>query len=51
MNTALAEEMKDIHALSISKALTPKQWSDQQPAVAEKASEPAVQEQPAAAVA
>lgn len=50
VNTALTEEMKDIHALSISKALTPKQWSDQQPAVAQKASEPAVPEQPVAAV-
>jgi stress-induced morphogen len=50
VNTALTEEMKDIHALSISKALTPKQWSDQQPAVVQKASEPEVQEQPAAAV-
>lgn len=56
VNTALSEEMKDIHALSISKALTPKQWSDQQPAAAPapKAPEPVaaapVPEQPAAAV-
>ncbi|KAF9624861.1 hypothetical protein IFM89_015415 [Coptis chinensis] len=27
VNTALAEEMKDIHALSIKKALTPAQWN------------------------
>lgn len=56
VNTALSEEMKDIHALSISKALTPKQWGDQQPAAAApapKAPEPVaapVPEQPAAAV-
>jgi stress-induced morphogen len=26
VNTALAEQMKEIHALSIKKALTPAQW-------------------------
>ncbi|PON44964.1 BolA-like [Parasponia andersonii] len=30
VNTALEEEMKDIHALSIKKALTPEQWKQQQ---------------------
>ncbi|XP_059624434.1 protein BOLA2-like [Cornus florida] len=30
VNTALTEEMKDIHALSIKKALTPEQWKKQQ---------------------
>ncbi|KAF6163649.1 hypothetical protein GIB67_036109 [Kingdonia uniflora] len=30
VNTALAEEMKDIHALSIKKAVTPTQWQQQQ---------------------
>ncbi|KAJ0454470.1 putative BolA protein [Helianthus annuus] len=30
VNGALAEEMKDIHALSITKALTPDQWNKQQ---------------------
>ncbi|XP_062097029.1 protein BOLA2 isoform X1 [Humulus lupulus] len=30
VNSALAEEMKDIHALSIKKALTPEQWKQQQ---------------------
>ncbi|KAI3747462.1 hypothetical protein L6452_09919 [Arctium lappa] len=30
VNGALAEEMKDIHALSISKAMTPDQWKKQQ---------------------
>ncbi|XP_030499523.1 protein BOLA2 [Cannabis sativa] len=30
VNGALAEEMKDIHALSIKKALTPEQWKQQQ---------------------
>ncbi|XP_043718516.1 protein BOLA2 [Telopea speciosissima] len=30
VNTALAEEMKQIHALSIKKALTPAQWKQQQ---------------------
>lgn len=30
VNSALAEEMKDIHALSITKALTPDQWKQQQ---------------------
>ncbi|KAJ7300249.1 hypothetical protein O6H91_Y027300 [Diphasiastrum complanatum] len=34
VNTALAEELKQIHALSISKALTPQQWKDQQPSPA-----------------
>ncbi|KAL5724079.1 BolA-like protein 2 [Ranunculus cassubicifolius] len=29
VNAALAEEMKEIHALSIAKALTPSQWKDQ----------------------
>ncbi|KAL3695726.1 hypothetical protein R1sor_009802 [Riccia sorocarpa] len=29
VNTALAEEIKDIHALSIRKALTPEQWEEQ----------------------
>ncbi|EFJ15866.1 hypothetical protein SELMODRAFT_143426 [Selaginella moellendorffii] len=32
VNAALAEELKDIHALSIRKALTPKQWEEQHPA-------------------
>ncbi|KAJ7528818.1 hypothetical protein O6H91_15G022200 [Diphasiastrum complanatum] len=31
VNTALTEELKQIHALSISKALTPQQWQDQHP--------------------
>lgn len=30
VNGALAEEMKDIHALSITKAMTPDQWKKQQ---------------------
>lgn len=30
VNAALSEEMKDIHALSIKKALTPAQWKPQQ---------------------
>ncbi|GAQ91976.1 hypothetical protein KFL_008950040 [Klebsormidium nitens] len=30
VNAALAEELKSIHALSIKKALTPQEWSDQQ---------------------
>ncbi|KAL8211309.1 hypothetical protein R6Q57_005746 [Mikania cordata] len=30
VNGALVEEMKDIHALSITKALTPDQWNKQQ---------------------
>ncbi|KAG9151724.1 hypothetical protein Leryth_002010 [Lithospermum erythrorhizon] len=30
VNAALAEEMKEIHALSIPKALTPEQWKQQQ---------------------
>ncbi|KAE9466109.1 hypothetical protein RHGRI_022293 [Rhododendron griersonianum] len=30
VNTALAEEMKEIHALSITKAVTPEQWKQQQ---------------------
>ncbi|XWS33206.1 hypothetical protein CRYUN_Cryun22dG0060800 [Craigia yunnanensis] len=30
VNTALEEEMKQIHALSIKKALTPEQWKQQQ---------------------
>ncbi|XP_051140495.1 protein BOLA2 [Andrographis paniculata] len=30
VNTALAEEMKQIHALSITKALTPEQWKQQE---------------------
>ncbi|KAL7192517.1 hypothetical protein ACSBR2_024365 [Camellia fascicularis] len=30
VNAALAEEMKEIHALSIKKALTPEQWKQQQ---------------------
>lgn len=50
VNTALAEEMKSIHALSISKALTPKQWNDQQPAEEQKAPAAEVQEHPATAV-
>ncbi|KAI3921903.1 hypothetical protein MKX01_005592 [Papaver californicum] len=29
VNTALTEEMKEIHALSIKKALTPAQWNQQ----------------------
>lgn len=33
VNSALEEEMKQIHALSIKKALTPEQWKQQ---VAEK---------------
>ncbi|XP_042518528.1 protein BOLA2 [Macadamia integrifolia] len=32
VNTALAEEMKNIHALSIKKSLTPAQWKQQQEA-------------------
>lgn len=55
VNTALTEELKDIHALSISKALTPQQWSDQKsspPAVKEQlAHQPGAVEQPAAATA
>ncbi|CAM6100276.1 unnamed protein product [Calypogeia fissa] len=31
VNAALAEEMKEIHALSIRKALTPEQWKSQNP--------------------
>lgn len=30
VNTALADELKSIHALSIRKALTPQQWNEQQ---------------------
>lgn len=30
VNSALTEEMKEIHALSITKALTPEQWNQQQ---------------------
>lgn len=30
VNAALQEEMKEIHALSIKKALTPAQWKPQQ---------------------
>ncbi|XP_059307923.1 protein BOLA2 [Lycium ferocissimum] len=30
VNGALAEEMKEIHALSITKAVTPEQWKQQQ---------------------
>lgn len=30
VNAALAEEMKEIHALSITKAVTPEQWKQQQ---------------------
>ncbi|XAR62323.1 hypothetical protein NMG60_11017046 [Bertholletia excelsa] len=30
VNAALAEEMKEIHALSIKKAITPQQWKQQQ---------------------
>lgn len=30
VNSALTEEMKEIHALSITKALTPEQWKQQQ---------------------
>ncbi|XP_070030798.1 protein BOLA2 isoform X1 [Nicotiana sylvestris] len=30
VNGALAEEMKEIHALSITKAATPEQWKQQQ---------------------
>lgn len=29
VNTALAEEMKEIHALSVKKALTPQQWQEE----------------------
>ncbi|GMI99377.1 homolog of E.coli BolA 2, BolA3 [Hibiscus trionum] len=32
VNAALEEEMKEIHALSIKKALTPEQWKQQQEA-------------------
>ncbi|TYH79315.1 hypothetical protein ES332_D03G055700v1 [Gossypium tomentosum] len=32
VNAALEEEMKQIHALSIKKALTPEQWKQQQEA-------------------
>ncbi|KAK8586713.1 hypothetical protein V6N13_085737 [Hibiscus sabdariffa] len=32
VNAALEEEMKEIHALSIRKALTPEQWKQQQEA-------------------
>ncbi|XP_028798105.1 protein BOLA2 [Neltuma alba] len=30
VNAALGEEMKEIHALSIKKAVTPEQWKQQQ---------------------
>ncbi|CAI9109062.1 OLC1v1008799C1 [Oldenlandia corymbosa var. corymbosa] len=30
VNAALAEELKEIHALSITKAVTPSQWEQQQ---------------------
>lgn len=30
VNAALAQEMKEIHALSIKKVLTPNQWNEQQ---------------------
>jgi len=30
VNAALETEMKEIHALSIKKALTPEQWKQQQ---------------------
>lgn len=29
INAALQEEMKEIHALSIQKAMTPEQWKQQ----------------------
>ncbi|KAH7277210.1 hypothetical protein KP509_39G039700 [Ceratopteris richardii] len=29
VNAALADEMKEIHALSVTKALTPQQWQEQ----------------------
>ncbi|CAL0330016.1 unnamed protein product [Lupinus luteus] len=32
VNAALEEEMKEIHALSIKKAVTPEQWKQQQQA-------------------
>lgn len=39
VNSALEEQMKDIHALSIKKALTPAQWQPQdEPKEAESAS-------------
>ncbi|CAN1288095.1 Protein BOLA2 [Linum perenne] len=34
VNGALAEEMKEIHALSIKKASTPEQWKQQQESAA-----------------
>jgi acid stress-induced BolA-like protein IbaG/YrbA len=30
VNAALEEEMKEIHALSVKKAVTPEQWKKQQ---------------------
>lgn len=30
VNTALEDEMKQIHALSVKKAVTPEQWKQQQ---------------------
>ncbi|XP_010241713.1 PREDICTED: protein BOLA2 [Nelumbo nucifera] len=33
INSALAEEMQHIHALSIKKALTPTQWKQQQESI------------------
>lgn len=36
VNAALEEEMKEIHALSIKKAVTPEQWKQQQQQETEK---------------
>ncbi|KAK3411495.1 protein BOLA2 [Eucalyptus grandis] len=36
VNAALEEEMKEIHALSIKKAITPEQWKQQQESVEPK---------------
>ncbi|XP_022158776.1 protein BOLA2 [Momordica charantia] len=36
VNAALGEEMKQIHALSIKKALTPEQWKQQKESEKEK---------------
>ncbi|XP_068315737.1 protein BOLA2-like [Pyrus communis] len=39
VNSSLEEEMKEIHALSIKKALTPEQWKQQQESQVSKPAE------------
>lgn len=40
VNSALEEQMKHIHALSITKALTPAQWQPQQSKESDEAANP-----------